>query len=135
MKTLADLTPEQREACPGLWCDYVPFPWEDEPRTREFGVIHSFTTDGQVVVAPTRGNRDGLTYSYCALDCITPRFDLPRAWGAYGQPVPMFVEYGGDEWDQDREEPFHWPLDDNNSCCQDVERTHRRFVTKWEKCQ
>lgn len=117
MTTLDKLTPEQRAQCVGRWADAHGQTW----------VIFKVYGETCTLIDPDYGFSSMLNKN------VTPRPDLPRAWTPQGQPVPMRTEYGGDEWDPDLEEPFHWPLDDSNTCCQDIERTHRRFVTKWEE--
>lgn len=78
MRTLADMTPEERAGCRGMWCDF-PDPDErtnlaiyvgDSPRHQGFcELIH----EGQLGTLTIPEN-------------LTPRPDLPRAWAPDGQP-------------------------------------------------
>lgn len=77
-RTLADMTPEERDECIGMWCD-VP-EW-DTPAV----LMGEFTNDDgervAVIIRPAWG-----------VDCpfisdVTPRPNLPRAWNPGGTPV------------------------------------------------
>ncbi|MBU5654313.1 hypothetical protein KPA07_05215 [Corynebacterium aurimucosum] len=87
MTTLADLTPEERAECIGLWGN------------------HTFW--GQVLISITDGVKfrgvnvevirfiDGRPVrEWASTSEVTPRPDLPRAWTPDGQPVPGEWEDG-----------------------------------------
>ena len=102
-KTLADMTPEQRAACVGMWCEY--------PNTRDrLGIIYDLDDDNGPWILRFDVRIEIL--GYAAKDVI-PRFDLPRAWTPDGEPVPgewedghVFVSY---------DEPDPWILKDTVS--------------------
>lgn len=78
-RTLADVTPAERAACVGMWCEIsgrhlavLADIWEHG----EGGVVHS--------------NADLSCYDFAEL---APRFDLPRAWTPEGEPVAGEWEY------------------------------------------
>ena len=77
-RTLADMTPEERQICVGMRGDTPTIT----------AVIAS-------IVATTKGSmvrlyrpEKALTVPFMTLDLVTPRFDLPRAWTPSGEPVP-----------------------------------------------
>ena len=78
-RTLADMTPAERDACVGMWC---------ERRDADLAII-SAVEDMAVVVFPRAGG-----WRWDNLSNLTPRMDLPRAWTPGGKPVPG-------EWDDD----------------------------------
>lgn len=82
MTTLADMTPEQREQCVGMWCEAGEHLW----------VIRAVygTTVGlrAKIIDPAAGR----LANYTSADHVTPRPDLPRAWQPDGSPVEMDVE-------------------------------------------
>lgn len=111
-RTLADMTPQEREACKGMWCEFVDFDDSDgyerstgSSRPRLGILIGNPDFDDEYeVIAPALDSRQ---FSIPAWE-ITPRFDLPRAWGADGEPVKG-------EWEDDE--------------CRNLQR---RFVHDWE---
>ena len=78
-RTLADMTPEERAQCHGMWCDVVR---HDKPAVLHDCFFPSPGRHGAGLYSPS----DGL-YFYSAAKNVTPRFDLPRAWNADGTPV------------------------------------------------
>ena len=100
-KTLADMTPQERAQCRGMWCEtalskalviYVAGDQDNEEKA--------------VVVNPKSQFR-----TVTPLRALTPRPDLPRAWQADGQPpageyqyavqykTPNGWEYTYESWD------------------------------------
>ena len=72
MTTLADLTPEERANCPGMWAtSFIGYT----------GVI-VYSNDKQAYLIIPEYNRE----QTFPLDEVTPRPDLPRAWQADGTP-------------------------------------------------
>jgi len=88
-RTLADMTPAEREACVGMWCDYT------DPAGKDFRVIYRHDKNGLSSVQDPKAT-DGRTDTLVMTRCLTPRFDLPRAWGKDGEPVKG--EWQDDEW-------------------------------------
>lgn len=76
-KALADMTPEERRECVGMWCDYPN-------RRGKIGVIYDIDRDGNPMVL-----RFGVTHEILGFDAkdVTPRLDLPRAWEPDWSPV------------------------------------------------
>lgn len=113
-KTLADMTPEQRANCVGMWCD--------TPKGT-FVLLGRFCQEleifGWQLVAPS----GGMKIDYQPGN-ITPRPDLPRAWAPDGQPPAgkwEHAEYLGDY--KGMTNVYHY----------DGDPTHRRWVGEWEK--
>ena len=77
MTTLADLTPEDRAECRGMWCD--------TPKGTFVLLAPMFPGHehiGWQLVIPS----EGMKIDYQP-ENITPRPDLPRAWNPDGTPV------------------------------------------------
>ena len=73
-KTLADMTPEERADCVGMWADTTG---------QGLGVIVNATELSDCwVLFPEGGGR----VATCHNQRVTPRFDLPRAWTPDGEP-------------------------------------------------
>lgn len=76
-KTLADYTPAERVDLVGMWCEVAT--------ERYLAVLvrtYNPDLDYAIMYCPT------ILDEYSAsLGTITPRFDLPRAWNAFGLPV------------------------------------------------
>lgn len=101
-RTLADMTPAERDACVGMWC---------ERRDTDLAII-SEVEDMAVVVFPRAGG-----WRWDNLSNLTPRMDLPRAWTPGGKPVPG-------EWeDMTTQEGI-------GDCI--WFRSQRRYITDWE---
>lgn len=100
MRTLADMTPEQRDACRGMWCD---FPDPDE-RTN----LAIYVGDSRTHIGFCELIHEGEIGTLTLLHNLTPRFDLPRAWPPDGTPVVGDWEYAvqyktPDGWEYSRE--------------------------------
>lgn len=78
MKTLADMTPEERAQCRGMWCD---FPDPDERTNLAIYVDDSLKHQGFCELIH-EGQLGRLTIP----ENLIPRFDLPRAWQVDGTP-------------------------------------------------
>nr|DAU17423.1 MAG TPA: Putative transmembrane protein precursor [Caudoviricetes sp.] len=114
MKTLADMTEEERTQCRGMWCEtaiskalfiYVASDQDNEEKA--------------VVVNPKSQFR-----TVTPLRALTPRPDLPRAWNPDGTPPAgewEYAEYLGD----------HGGMTDVYYF--DGEPTHRHWISEWEK--
>lgn len=70
MTTLADLTPEERAQCRGMWVSYQT----------PVGEHQAIYEAGSTLFEPGYGRFK------IPLEHITPRDDLPRAWTPDGQP-------------------------------------------------
>lgn len=75
--TLADMTPEEREACVGMWADVSGY-------SQYRGIIHEITAPRVPVFRPNSGGLD-----WCDPEEVTPRPDLPRAWNRDGTMPPV----------------------------------------------
>lgn len=83
-KTLADMAPEQRANCIGMWCEY--------PNTYDrLGIIYALDDEDDPWILRFDVRTEILGYD---AKNIIPRFDLPRAWTPDGQPVPGEWEDG-----------------------------------------
>lgn len=113
-KTLADMTPEERANCVGMWCEY--------PNTRDrLGIIYGLDDEHDPWILRFDVRTEILGYD--AKDVI-PRFDLPRAWNPDGTPPAgewEHAEYLGDYKGMTNVYYF------------DGDPTHRRWVGEWEQ--
>lgn len=112
MTALADMTPQERARCVGMWC-------EDEDG---FLCVYRGDHTGRDWLAVCAYPED-VHGSYMALDALTPRPDLPRAWQPNGQPP-------AGEWEHAErlsKSVTHVYL------CGKENPTHRRFVGEWEE--
>ena len=84
MRTLADMTPEERQACVGMWC-YI-FEQLDEPPVAE-GIIAGYREDddGRTLVIIDHPHPDAGKWGH-GLTEVVPRPDLSRAWQPDGTP-------------------------------------------------
>lgn len=80
VRTLADMTPEERQSCVGMWCD---------------NLVSTAKEPVPVVLACVQGKQCCILHpdlrgewSCFSLGIVSPRFDLPRAWNPDGTPVP-----------------------------------------------
>lgn len=72
MTTLADMTKEDRDKCPGKWADTF---------SGYTGVILYLTNKQAYLIIPEFNREETFP-----LNKVTPRDDLPRAWNANGTP-------------------------------------------------
>lgn len=114
MRTLADMTEEERANCVGMWCE-----------TAMSKALFIYMADDQdneekaVVVNPKSQFR-----TVTPLRALTPRPDLPRAWQADGTPPAgewEEAEYLGDY--KGMSNVYHF----------DGDPTHRRWAGEWEE--
>ena len=109
MRTLADMTEEERANCPGMWAtSFIGYT----------GVI-VYQNGRQAYLIIPEYNRE----QTFPLDEVTPRPDLPRAWHADGTPPAgewEHAEYLGDY--KGMTDVYHY----------DGDPTHRRWVGEWE---
>lgn len=82
-RTLADMTPEERDQCRGMWAD-------DSSAPRNQVIICEIITPNLIrCICPTQHE---YVLGFPSED-LTPRFDLPRAWNSDGTPPNGFWEY------------------------------------------
>ena len=131
MSTLADMTPEQREQCVGMWCDC-----SDGEDTQTL-VLHGISDNGKdaIFVNPAAvGGGRGPSWTIKAFGhLVTPRLDLPRAWNPDGTPVEMDVE--GADYRPGTNRGFYI-LDETIQKGRELPEgttRARRFVGEWEE--
>ena len=86
VKTLADMTAEERADCVGMWAEHA------HPHYDGLEVIIDSDHDSVTTISTKSGQQYIVVGE--VMRHITPRFDLPRAWTPDGQPVDMNKEYG-----------------------------------------
>lgn len=105
MTTLADMTPEERAQCRGMWGDHTLW-----------GLVLISITDGMnfrgINVEVIRFIDGRPMREWARISEVTPRPDLPRAWQADGTPP-------AGEWEHISEPRF--------------QNYKRRFVGEWEE--
>ena len=109
MRTLADMTPEERANCPGMWAGTF---------TGYTGVI-VYENGKQAYLIIPEFNRE----QTFPLDKVTPRADLPRAWQADGTPP-------AGEWEH--AERLSMGVTAVYLCGKE-NPTHRQWIGKWEE--
>ena len=84
MRTLADMTPQERAQSRGMWC-YI-FDREGEPPTGE-GIIAGYkeSDDGRTLAVIDHPHPDAGKWGY-ELNKVSSRPELPRAWNPDGTP-------------------------------------------------
>lgn len=80
-RTLADMTPEERQASIGLWCDNLASTAK-EPAPVVLACVQG--EECWVLHTSIHGER-----SCFSLDSVAPRPDLPRAWSSAGSPPAL----------------------------------------------
>lgn len=77
MRTLADMTPQERANCVGMWAE----------TSNGLGIIiEPFYTDGVLDTTVVFSLKPKVEIHQRIAAYITPRVDLPRAWQADGTP-------------------------------------------------
>ncbi|OFK68821.1 hypothetical protein HMPREF2806_05790 [Corynebacterium sp. HMSC076G08] len=149
MTTLADLTPEERAECVGMWCDY-------RPAVGTTG-LHNAPEEVITTVIIKAGNDYDAAYEdeYEVFNAaighelvqpeqITLRPDLPRAWAPDGTPPEGEWEYVPEIWNPWLDD---WrPIDDatTNEIAAEAwmgmeqfndegGRVRKRFIGEWEE--
>lgn len=84
VRTLADMTPDERQASVGMWCDNL-VSTADNPRPVVLACVQGRLC--WVLHTGLHGER-----SCFSLDRVAPRLDLMRAWGPDGTPVWMATD-------------------------------------------
>lgn len=118
MTTFADMTPQERAQCRGMWCD---FPDPDERTNLAIYVDDSLKHQGFCELIH-EGQLGRLTIP----ENLTPRPDLPRAWHPDGQPPQG-------EWEDDYTDSDGITLSTGEDLDVGPHQEVRRFVTEWEE--
>lgn len=114
-KTLADMTPEERAECVGMWASHQGHEVKNEP-CGNLGVV-SEIDNGLAWISFPKENAETYPFSF---EDVTPRFDLPRAWMPDGEPVDG-------SWEKSTAE-----LPTKNYKATFTQH-YRRWVGEWEK--
>jgi len=112
MTTLADMTPQERANCVGMWCedeDGFLFVYRGDHIGRDWLAVCAYPED--------------VHESYSPLYYLTPRFDLPRAWQADGTPP-------AGEWEH--AERLSMGVTTVYLCGKE-NPTHRQWIGEWEE--
>ena len=117
MRTLADMTPEERASCRGMWCDH---PSNVEGK---LAIIYEIDGDGDPMLLRFDVRHEVLGF---AAEDVTPRFDLPRAWTPNGQP-PV------GRWEDDYTDTYGFMLSTGQSIGMAPHTHIRRWVGDWEE--
>lgn len=117
MTTLADLTPEERADCVGLWCDYTR-----DGEEKDLVIVVAGTNDAGRIPCVNPGAPIPSAWAPEPWT-LTPRFDLPRAWQPNGQPPAGKWEHA----ERLNKGVTHVYL------CGKENPTHRRWVGSWEE--
>lgn len=83
MTTLADLTPEERAQCKGMWCGYNRYTEGGEPS--DFVIMVEDVNEAGRIPCINPGAPSPTVWAPAPW-MLTPRPDLPRAWQADGTP-------------------------------------------------
>lgn len=83
MTTLADLTPEERAECVGMWCGYNRYTEGGEPS--DFVIMVEDVNEAGRVPCINPGAPSPTVWAPAPW-MLTPRYDLPRAWAPDGTP-------------------------------------------------
>lgn len=111
MTTLADMTPEERANCPGMWAGTF---------SGYTGII-VYENGKQAYLIIPEYNRE----QTFPLDKVTPRHDMPRAWQADGTPPAGQWQHASQS---EQVTPGSiWDLTTKKTA------THRRWISKWEE--
>ena len=110
MKTLADMTPQERAECVGMWVSYAT-PMGEHTAIYEMG---------STLFEPGFGRFNR------SLDTITPLLDLPRAWTMEGEPP------AGD-WEDDYTDSDGITLTTGEDLDVGPHQEVRRWVGEWEE--
>ena len=120
MTTLADMTPEERAQCRGMWCD---FPDPDERTNLAIYVGDSPNNQGFCELI-----HEGQLGTLTIPENLTPRPDLPRAWNPDGTPP-------AGEWEDDHVDSDGSTLTTGEDLDIDLDphQPIRRWIGEWEK--
>ena len=121
MKTLADMTPQERAQCRGMWCD---FPDPDERTNLAIYVGDSLKHHGFCELV-----HEGQLGTLTIPENLAPRPDLPRAWQADGTPP-------AGQWEDDYTDQYGSTLTTGETVPDiDPYQKIRRWVGDWETAE
>ena len=113
MRTLADMTEEERAECVGSWCDYTR-----DGKEKDLVIVVAGTNDAGRIPCVNPGAPIPSAWAP-EPRMLTPRPDLPRAWQADGQPP-------AGEWEYTKCLSHYQGMSG-------VYVLQRRFVSEWEE--
>ena len=87
MRTLADMTVQERKECVGMWCDYTR-----DGKEKDLVIVVAGTNDAGRIPCVNPGAPIPSAWAPEPW-MLTPRPDLPRAWQADGTPPEGEWEY------------------------------------------
>ena len=117
MKTLADMTEEERAECVGMWCKYT----RDGEEPELVVMVSDINRAGRIpCVNPSATQPEAWAPEPRML---TPRPDLPRAWAPDGTPPAGEWEYA---------ERLSMGVTAVYLCGKE-NPTHRQWIGKWEE--
>lgn len=120
MRTLADMTLEERAECVGMWCDYT----RDGEEKELVVMVSDINRAGRIpCVNPSATQPEAWAPEPRML---TPRPDLPRAWQADGTPP-------AGEWEEDYTDTYGYTLSTGQSIGVAPHAHIRRWVGRWEE--
>ena len=118
LPTLADMTPDERQSCVGMWCD---------------NLVSTAEEPAPVVLACVQGDLCWILHtgihgerSCFPLESVAPRFDLMRSWNPDGTPVKMEVQVSEVAYGKVYKGSSH----DRVTIPEDTKV--RRFIGEWE---
>ena len=115
MRTLADMTEEERANCIGMWCDYTR-----DGEEKDLVIVAAGTNDAGRIPCVNPGSPFPSAWVPEPWT-LTPRPDLPRAWAPDSRPVFMETELGRID-----------NCGDFIPCDNEEYATARRWVGDWE---
>lgn len=124
MRTLADMTEEERAQCVGMWCGYNRHLKGGEPS--DFVIMVEDVNEAGRVSCINPGAPEPKAWAPDPW-MLTPRLDLPRAWQVDGKPPVGEWEY--EYTITDGYSPTTGEKVSNAGPSQKI----RRFVGEWEK--
>lgn len=123
MKTLADMTEEERAECVGMWCGYNRHLKGGKPQ--DFVIMIEDINEAGRVSCINPGAPEPKAWAPDPW-MLTPRFDLPRAWTADGQPPQG-------EWEDDYTDSDGITLSTGEDLDVGPYQEVRRWVGEWEE--
>nr|DAS06715.1 MAG TPA: hypothetical protein [Caudoviricetes sp.] len=123
MKTLADMTPQERADCVGMWCGYNRHVKGGEPS--DFVIMIEDVNEVGRVSCINPGAPKPKAWAPDPW-MLTPRFNLPRAWTADGQPPQ------GD-WEDDYTDSDGSTLTTGEDLDLGPHQEVRRWIGDWEE--
>ncbi|ERS51261.1 hypothetical protein HMPREF1267_02382 [Corynebacterium sp. KPL1824] len=123
MKTLADMTEEERAECVGMWCGYNRHLKGGKPQ--DFVIMIEDINEAGRVSCINPGAPEPKAWAPDPW-MLTPRFDLPRAWHPDGQPPQG-------EWEDDYTDSDGITLTTGEDLNVGPHQEIRRWIGDWEE--